>query len=247
MLFDSGRFASPHPDGLDDAVPAIPIAKTPARPISELNHTALVSAVYASSDASLRPHARLASGRWLAFAGRASNPLDSNEKFQSATSDILLSQAYPGATESKASCGPTMSSSKPGSSLRVYCSISPSSFLSSSGIPSDRGCAPFVPASRPPSWWSLPLCASASRNFSWITQTAISSRNSSSIDRTRIKSSYSVCPGSRKSGLMRMQVLNFFFEMHCVRCHHLARDNCAVANPSENMALRHSSWCNGDQ
>jgi len=40
-------------------------------------------------------------GRWLAFAGRASNPLDSNEKFQSATSDLLLSQAYPGATECK--------------------------------------------------------------------------------------------------------------------------------------------------
>src|SRR2546430_109041 len=44
------------------------------------------------------PHARLASGRWLAFAGRESNPLDSVEKFPSATSDFLLSQIYPGAT-----------------------------------------------------------------------------------------------------------------------------------------------------
>jgi hypothetical protein len=83
------------PSGLLDAVPAIPRARTPARLISELNDTASVSAVYASSGALLHPHARLASGRWLAFAGRASNPLDSNEKFQSATSDILLSQAYP--------------------------------------------------------------------------------------------------------------------------------------------------------
>ncbi len=103
MLFDSGRFAGPHPIGPNDAVPAIPRARTPARLISELNDTASVSAVYASSGALLRPHARLASGRWLAFAGRASNPLDSNEKFQSATSDILLSQAYPGATECKSS------------------------------------------------------------------------------------------------------------------------------------------------
>jgi len=91
----------PHPIGLFDAVPAIPKAKTPARLISELNDTASVSAVYASSDALLHPHARLASGRWLAFAGRASNPLDPNEKFRSATSDLLLSQAYPGATECK--------------------------------------------------------------------------------------------------------------------------------------------------
>src|SRR5256886_12749389 len=30
------------------------------------------------------PHARLASGRWLALAGRESNPLDSIEKFPSA-------------------------------------------------------------------------------------------------------------------------------------------------------------------
>ena len=65
--------------------------------ISELNHAASVSAAYASSSALPHSHARLASGRWLAFAGRESNPLDSIERFLSPTSDFLLSQAYPGA------------------------------------------------------------------------------------------------------------------------------------------------------
>ncbi len=40
--------------------------------ISELNHAASVSAAYASSRALPHAHARLASGWWLAFAGRAS-------------------------------------------------------------------------------------------------------------------------------------------------------------------------------
>jgi hypothetical protein len=40
----------------------------------------------------------LASGRWLAVAGRELNPLDSIEKFPSSTSDFLLPQIYPGAT-----------------------------------------------------------------------------------------------------------------------------------------------------
>ena len=66
--------------------------------ISELNDAASVSAAYASSDALPHPHARLASGWRLAFAGRESNPLDSIEKFPPSTSDFLLSQAYPGAT-----------------------------------------------------------------------------------------------------------------------------------------------------
>jgi len=65
--------------------------------ISRLNHAASVPAAYASSGALPHPHARLASGWWLAFAGRESNPLDSIEKFPSSTSDFLLSQAYPGA------------------------------------------------------------------------------------------------------------------------------------------------------
>ena len=65
--------------------------------ISRLNHAASVSAAYASSRALPHAHARLASGWWLAFAGRESNPLDSFEKFPSATSDFLLPQAYPGA------------------------------------------------------------------------------------------------------------------------------------------------------
>jgi len=66
--------------------------------LSRLNYAASVPAAYASSGALPHPHARLASGRWLAFAGRESNPLDSVEKFPSATSDFLLSQIYPGAT-----------------------------------------------------------------------------------------------------------------------------------------------------
>jgi hypothetical protein len=66
--------------------------------LSRLNHAASVPATYASSGALPHPHARLASGRWLALAGRESNPLDSIEKFPSATSDFLLSQIYPGAT-----------------------------------------------------------------------------------------------------------------------------------------------------
>jgi hypothetical protein len=53
--------------------------------ISRLNHTASVPAAYASSDALPHPHAKLASGWWLAIAGRESNPLDSIEKFPSST------------------------------------------------------------------------------------------------------------------------------------------------------------------
>jgi len=66
--------------------------------LSRLNHAASVPAAYASSGALPHPHARLASGWWPALAGRESNPLDSIEKFPSATSDFLLSQIYPGAT-----------------------------------------------------------------------------------------------------------------------------------------------------
>jgi hypothetical protein len=65
---------------------------------SRLNHAASIPAAYASSDALPHPHARLASGRWLTFAGWELNPLDSIEKFLSVTSNFLLSQAYPGAT-----------------------------------------------------------------------------------------------------------------------------------------------------
>ena len=100
-LYDSGRSGRPHPTGRHDSVPAIPKTRTPAILISELNPVALASAVYASSGASPHPHARLASAWWLAITGRESNPLDFSERFLSATSDVLLSQAYPGATESK--------------------------------------------------------------------------------------------------------------------------------------------------
>jgi hypothetical protein len=55
--------------------------KTPTLAISRLNHAASVSAAYASSSALPHSHARLASGWWLAFAGRESNPLDYYEWF----------------------------------------------------------------------------------------------------------------------------------------------------------------------
>jgi hypothetical protein len=66
--------------------------------ISRLYHAALTLAAYASSNALLHSHARLASGCWLGFAGRDSNPLNSNERFQYLLLHFLLSQAFPGAT-----------------------------------------------------------------------------------------------------------------------------------------------------
>ena len=51
--------------------------------LSRLNHTASVPAAYASSSALPHSHAKLASGWWLAFTGRVSNPLDSDEWFPS--------------------------------------------------------------------------------------------------------------------------------------------------------------------
>jgi hypothetical protein len=72
--------------------------------MSRLNHAASVPAAYASNGALPHPHARLASGQWLALAGRESNPLDSIEKFPSSTSDFLLSQIYPGATANLPHC-----------------------------------------------------------------------------------------------------------------------------------------------
>ena len=53
--------------------------------ISGLYHTALVHTVYASSHTLPHAHARLASGCWLGFTGRASNPLNSNKWFPSNT------------------------------------------------------------------------------------------------------------------------------------------------------------------
>jgi len=66
--------------------------------LSRLNHAASVPAAYASGRTLPHAHARLASGRWLAFTGWESNSLDSFERFPSTTSDFLLPQAYPGAT-----------------------------------------------------------------------------------------------------------------------------------------------------
>jgi hypothetical protein len=66
--------------------------EAPACVISRLNYAASVSAAYASSDALPHPHARLASGRWLACAGWESSPLDSIETFPFVTSNILRSR-----------------------------------------------------------------------------------------------------------------------------------------------------------
>ena len=99
LLSDPGRSGWPHPSGPRDVVPTVGIMRTPAgRAISGLNDTASASAAYASSSALPHSHARLASGGWLALAGRESNPLDSVERFRSNASDFLLSQAEPGAT-----------------------------------------------------------------------------------------------------------------------------------------------------
>lgn len=89
----------PSPSRPDDAVPTLRTVRTPALRSSRDSITRLqYPAAYASSDALPHPHARLASGRWLTFAGWELNPLDSIEKFRSSTSDFLLSQIYPGAT-----------------------------------------------------------------------------------------------------------------------------------------------------
>ena len=83
--------------------------RTPTtRIISWLNNAASVLAVYASSSALLHSHARLASGWWLAFTGRDSNPMNSNKRFQFNLSHFLLLQIYPGATtldSHEPSCG----------------------------------------------------------------------------------------------------------------------------------------------
>ena len=90
---------APHRYRRPAADPSQRNVRSPAfKTISELNHAASVLAVYASSSASLHSHARLASGGWLAFAGRDSNPLDSNERFLFSVPNFLLSQVYPGAT-----------------------------------------------------------------------------------------------------------------------------------------------------
>ena len=65
--------------------------------ISRLYHAASTLAAYASSNALLHSHARLATGCGLGITGRESNPLNSDERFQSVTPNFLLSQALPGA------------------------------------------------------------------------------------------------------------------------------------------------------
>src|SRR5512136_591917 len=59
-----------------------PTARTPATlALSGLDRAALMLAVYASQAGLLRHHARLASGRWPTFAGRAVTREVSSERF----------------------------------------------------------------------------------------------------------------------------------------------------------------------
>ena len=60
----------------------------------EANSAALASAAYASRAASPPPQQGSLPVGWLAFTGRASNPLDRSERFQNYMF-ILLSRAYP--------------------------------------------------------------------------------------------------------------------------------------------------------
>ncbi len=69
--------------GQSGAIPLTLKRKTPTNEISRLNHTASIHAVYASSRTLPCAHARLASGCWLSFAGRDSNPLISYKWFPS--------------------------------------------------------------------------------------------------------------------------------------------------------------------
>jgi hypothetical protein len=83
----------------NSAVPIFRRMKTPCfLSISRLNHTALVSAAYASSSALPHSHAKLASGCWSGFTGRESNPLESNTWFLPRNAGFPHAQIYPGAT-----------------------------------------------------------------------------------------------------------------------------------------------------
>jgi hypothetical protein len=70
--------------------------------ISRLNHTASVSAAYASSSTLPYSHARLASGCWLSFTGREFNPLDSDERF---LSNVCWASPLPRLTLSRRNVG----------------------------------------------------------------------------------------------------------------------------------------------
>ena len=108
LLSDPGRSAQASPSRPAQCSPRFNNSRdTNDEVISGLNHTASISAAYASSCALPHTHARLASGWWLAFAGRESNPLDSIAKFPSSTSDFLLSQAYPDAMLKNSLLGPS--------------------------------------------------------------------------------------------------------------------------------------------
>ena len=82
MFIDAGRTADTRPLRCSNAALGACKAKAPTIGLSTLNSMAFELAVYASQCGLLQPHARLASGCWSGFTGRASHPQDSAERFQ---------------------------------------------------------------------------------------------------------------------------------------------------------------------
>ena len=78
---DPGRTPGVRPLRRRGAAPAMRTTRAPALGLSGLNHTALALAVYASPGRLPAEGARLASGRWSGFAGRASHPQGPDERF----------------------------------------------------------------------------------------------------------------------------------------------------------------------
>ena len=80
-LYDPGQSGCAHLSAQPVPPPPNRKRRHPALGISGLNHAASASAAYASARTVTHPRARLASGWWLAFTGRESNPLDCSERF----------------------------------------------------------------------------------------------------------------------------------------------------------------------
>src|SRR4029077_9763376 len=86
---------------------------------------------------------------------------------------------------SGAKCTPITSSFRPASWPKACSSISRSSPPSWFGTRSDRGCAPFVPASRRQNSSSPTRCATCFPIFSSVPQKTVPSQNSSPIAKTQ--------------------------------------------------------------
>ncbi len=75
------------------------------------------------------------------------------------------------------------------------------------GAPSGPGWERFAPALRPLSWWSLWRYAIPFPNFSWLTPTAITLRNSSPKDKTLIEWMFSA-PLMDKNSALSSNIVN---------------------------------------